>query len=142
MLGYLVNFSVYTLAMIGIILVGFVVAKKSLSGCHSHTKNQFLSVENSISLEARKSIYIVKAGSERFLVSTDMSGTHFLTKLETENVPPAVEANVDGQQSNMNMAMPSILNITRSLFRSKPSLDNAYTLKLVEKFKYVTCNKS
>ena len=46
MFGYLTGFCVYTFAMIGIILVGFVVAKRCMYG-NSSAKNRdkFLEVE-------------------------------------------------------------------------------------------------
>lgn len=80
--NYLVGFSVYTLAMIGIIFVGFLVVKKcsmARRGAKSH--NNFLEVETSLSLEPRKTIHVIRAGSEKILLATDAENTTFLTKL-------------------------------------------------------------
>lgn len=84
---YLIGFTTYTLAMLGIIFLGFVVAKKCVSFGISRAKNNFLSMESSLSLEPRKNLYIVKAGRERFLVSTDTNGSNLISKLEDDNIP-------------------------------------------------------
>ena len=43
---------------------------------------QGLQVESYLPLEARKNLYIVRAGQERFLLATSLEGTQFLSKLE------------------------------------------------------------
>lgn len=104
--GYLINFTVYTSAMIGILFIGFIIAKKSLSINDGQSrKNKFLTVESSLSLEPRKNLYVVKAGSERFLISTDAEGSHFLTRLETNNFP--VYENNEPEK-NLNMSIPAL----------------------------------
>ena len=88
MFGYLAGFCVYTFAMIGIILVGFVVAKKCMYGNGSaKSKDKFLEVENSLVIEPKKTIYVLKAGNEKFLIASDMERTSFLTKLDSSNLP-------------------------------------------------------
>ena len=54
-------------------------------------KNGFLELEGILPLEPRKSIYLVKAGNERFLVSSDLNNINFLTKLDDNNIPQQVE---------------------------------------------------
>ena len=86
MFGYLTGFCVYTFAMIGIILVGFVVAKRCMYGNTSaKNKDKFLEVENSLVIEPKKTIYVLKAGNEKFLIASDMERTSFLTKLDSSN---------------------------------------------------------
>lgn len=88
MLGYLAGFIFYTLAMIGVILLGYVAIRKlGLSGYTSNRKSNFLSIESHLPLEPRKNLYVIKAGTERFLVSTDIEGSKLLTKLDPENIP-------------------------------------------------------
>ena len=87
MFGYLAGFCVYTFAMIGIILVGFIVAKKCMYGHGSaNRKDKFLEIENSLVIEPKKTIYVLKAGNEKFLIASDMERTSFLTKLDSSNV--------------------------------------------------------
>lgn len=82
MFNYIAGFSIYTLAMIGIIFIAFVVVKKcavSRKGAKSH--NSFLEIETSLSLEPRKTIHVVRAGNEQLLIATDAERTTFLIKL-------------------------------------------------------------
>lgn len=81
MAGYLVNFSVYTLAMIGIIF-GALFVFKTLSGKCFSRNSSILSVEDSMSLSQRKTLYIVKAENERFLIAADIDKTSLIAKLE------------------------------------------------------------
>lgn len=88
MTGYLLHLIFYTAAMIGIILIGFVIAKKSLMGGNfGINRNNFLNIESFLCLEPRKNLYVIKAGTEHFLISTDNEGTKILAKLETRNIP-------------------------------------------------------
>lgn len=78
---YLINFAVYTLAMIGFIAVALFIYKKSIySGTVSKNKD-FLRVENSLRLSAAKTVYVLKAGNERFLIAGDAANTTMLAKL-------------------------------------------------------------
>jgi flagellar biogenesis protein FliO len=140
MLGYIVNFTVYTLAMMGIIFVGFVIAKRSLSTVHHKVENRFLSIESSLNLEPRKNLYVIKAGTERILVSTDAEKTQFLTKLEAGNIPQVETKETANQQQGVDILIPIISNFTKN-FR-KNLYDGTYTSKIIEKFKHVACNKS
>lgn len=82
MFNYIAGFSIYTLAMIGIIFIAFVVVKKcavSRKGAKSH--NNFLEIETSLSMEPRKTIHVVRAGNEKLLIATDAERTTFLAKL-------------------------------------------------------------
>jgi flagellar biogenesis protein FliO len=87
MTSYLIGFSVYTLAMIGVILLGFVIVQKSLSGGFIQDKSSFMSLEQTLCLEPRRNIHMVKVGNERFLISTDAQGTKFLAKIDENNIP-------------------------------------------------------
>ena len=87
---YLVSFVAYTFAMIGVILVSMIVYKKCFSKNSSSKSVEFLSIENCLNISARKSLYVVKAGNERFLIASDVDKTTFLAKLddkqELENI--------------------------------------------------------
>ncbi len=101
MTGYLVNFIVYTTAMVGIIFLAVLVYKKF--SCNSVSKSQFLNVEDCISLAPRKNLYVVRAGNERFLVASDAERTNLISKLgETQAPVASVEE------------LPSIVNIHKA----------------------------
>lgn len=101
MSGYLINFIVYTSAMVGIIFLAVLVYKKF--SCNSVSKSQFLNVEDCISLAPRKNLYVVRAGNERFLVASDAERTTLISKLgEGETPRTSVEE------------LPQIVNIQKA----------------------------
>jgi flagellar biogenesis protein FliO len=79
---YLLNFIVYTAAMIGVIYAAVFVYKKSTEGLGQNTKSKLLGVEETINLAPRKTLYIIRAGSERFLVAGDVDKTTLISKLD------------------------------------------------------------
>ena len=82
-MGYLANFIVYTLAMVGVIVVALLVFKNSTgAGCKSSSK--FLKVHDTLSLGPRKTLYIVSAGEEKFLIAGDVDKTTLISKLEVK----------------------------------------------------------
>ena len=85
MTGYIVNFGVYTMAMIGIIVIAMLVYKKSSE--FSTTNKNSLKIDDKIALNARKSLYVVNANGERFLIAGDMDNTSLIAKLGENEVP-------------------------------------------------------
>lgn len=83
MFNYITGFSVYTLAMIGIIALAFFIMKKcSFQAKRAKSRNNFLELETSLPIQPRKTVHIIRAGNERFLVAADAERTTFLTKIE------------------------------------------------------------
>ena len=85
-MGYLTNFIVYTLAMVGVIVVALLVFKSTtITG--SKNASKYLKVHDTLSLGARKTLYIVSAGEEKFLIAGDVDRTTLISKLgETKNI--------------------------------------------------------
>lgn len=80
--GYLVNFAVYTMAMIGLIFFALMVYKKCTEyGGLTLSKNKSIEVEEAVSLAPRKTLYIVRVGQERFLLAGDADKTTLIAKL-------------------------------------------------------------
>ncbi|MCI1274134.1 MAG: flagellar biosynthetic protein FliO [Clostridiaceae bacterium] len=79
--GYLLNFIVYTIAMIGLIFLALFVYKKCAIDAQISSKNKFLKVEDSINLAPRKQMFIIRAGNEKFLVASDAERTTLISKL-------------------------------------------------------------
>ena len=79
-MGYLSNFIVYTLAMVGVIMLALFVFKTSTSGGHKNG-SRFLKVHDTLSLGPRKTLYIVSAGDEKFLIAGDADRTSLISKL-------------------------------------------------------------
>lgn len=90
--GYLVNFAIYTMAMLGLIFFALMVYQKTTqNGGLGLKKSNFLKVEESVSFGPRKTLYVVRAGHERFLLASDMDKTTFISKLDnSENINPEV----------------------------------------------------
>jgi len=89
-MGYLANFMVYTLAMIGVIAIALLVFKNTNSFGGS-SKSKSLKVLDSLSLAPRKTLYVVSTGNEKFLIAGDVSQTILISKLQetSQNVVPA-----------------------------------------------------
>lgn len=83
-MGYLTNFIVYTLAMVGVIMLAVIVFKLSTTtGTKSSAKN--LKVLDTLALAPRKTLYIVSAGEEKFLIAGDADRTTLISKLEAKD---------------------------------------------------------
>ena len=85
--SYIINFATYTFAMIGFIALILYVYKKSVYNTLNVKNKNYLNVENILKLSPAKTIYIVKAGTERFLIAGDSSTTTMLAKLDKDNLP-------------------------------------------------------
>ena len=82
-MGYLANFIVYTLAMVGVIMLAVLIFKTSTT-TGVKAKSKFLKVHDTLSLGPRKTLYIVSAGEEKFLIAGDVDKTSLISKLETK----------------------------------------------------------
>lgn len=82
-MGYLANFIVYTLAMVGVIMLAVLIFKTSTT-TGVKAKSKFLKVHDTLSLGPRKTLYIVSAGDEKFLIAGDVDKTTLISKLESK----------------------------------------------------------
>lgn len=90
-MGYLMNFIVYTLAMVGVIVVALMVFKNTT--CFSaKNSSKYLKVHDTLSLGPRKTLYIVSAGEEKFLIAGDIDKTSLISKLNSKE--PEKELNM------------------------------------------------
>ena len=80
-MGYLANFIVYTFAMVGVIMFALFVFKQSTTNV-GNKSSKLLSVIDTMSLGPRKTLYIVSAGKEKFLIAGDVDKTSLISKLE------------------------------------------------------------
>ena len=81
MFGYAANFTVYTMAMIGLICFALFVYKKFFVNSSFNNKSQFLGLEESLNIAPRKSIHVIRAGNEKFLIACDVDKTTLISKL-------------------------------------------------------------
>lgn len=108
--SYVINFTVYTMAMIGLILFAVFVYKKIVNGGLYNNSSKFLSVEDSISLNPRKSLLVVRAGNEKFLVASDLDRTTLLSKLQNNQNPLISQTNSQIADINVNQNVNQNLN--------------------------------
>lgn len=99
MTNYLIGFSVYTLAMIGVLCVALFVFKAFSNKCFSK-KSSMLKVEDSMNLSPRKTLYVISTGKEKFLVAADADRTSLISKLDSTSEAEVVPIRKD-QSSNL-----------------------------------------
>ena len=80
--GYLVNFSVYTFAMIGFLFLAVMVYKKSSMDSGNKKNEAGMAIEESLALSPRKRLHVVRVNGEKFLIAADVDRTEFLAKLD------------------------------------------------------------
>ena len=79
-MGYMTNFIVYILAMVGVIVLAVLLYKTTTSSTiKGGTK--YLKVHDTLALGPRKTLYIVSAGEEKFLIAGDLDRTTLISKL-------------------------------------------------------------
>ena len=91
MSGYLFHFTVYLMAMLGIIALAMITYK--MLNVNTKFNSTTLSVTDSMKLTPKKTLYVVKAGEERFLIASDFDSTTLISKLgDTEmNIAQSVQ---------------------------------------------------
>ncbi len=84
MINYIVHFIVYTLAMCAILMIGFIVYKKTL-GNIPLKKNSALKIIDMLNLPDRKILYIIECYNERFLIASSSDKVSFISKINDKN---------------------------------------------------------
>jgi len=84
MTGYLASFSIYTMAMVGLIFIALFAFKTFSTKCFSK-KSSMLNVEDSMSLSPRKTLYVINAQNERYLIAADVDRTSLIAKLDNKS---------------------------------------------------------
>lgn len=137
--GYLVNFAVYTMAMIGLIFFALMIYKKFSGESILGRKSEFLSVEDTIGIAPRKNLYVVRAGNERFLIAGDIDKTTLIAKLDENNTSSKV-ANFDTQFTKVEKTtkitedLPDITDIRNyTINQSTKSTSSSDVLKRLAK---------
>ena len=107
-MAYLSNFIVYFLAMIGIIILALYVYKQFNITGFSTKRSNLLSIEDSLNINPRKTLYVVREGNERFLIAADLDRTTLISKLESkenniqQRVNPRTIREVDLSEANIS----------------------------------------
>ena len=102
--SYVVHFIVYTLAMSGLICFALFVYKKFMHGGFAAKGAKTLSIEETMNINPRKSLMIVKAGEERFLIASDVDKTSLIAKLDSDvTVRQTVQPKLTVQNQDQEM---------------------------------------
>ena len=142
-MGYLANFMVYTLAMVGIIVIALMVFKGA-TGSGGRSSSKFLKVHDTLSLGPRKTLYIVSAGEEKFLIAGDVDKTTLISKLNS-NESRIELSNIEQKQVLINdfkSTMENLNNKSSYMDRKKLGINstqikpyNSVIKNLAEKLK-------
>ena len=121
-MGYLANFMVYTLAMIGVIAIALIVFKNANS--FGAGKSKHLKVIDTLSIAPRKTLYVVSTGREKFLIAGDVGNTTLISKLETavKEIEPAVCETNDFKETMANLSKAKSSYMDKSNIGIKSSL--------------------
>ena len=84
MIQYLASFIVYTLAMIGVLVIGFVVYKKTITSTPGK-KNSMLKVVDVLRLPDRKTLYVINCRNEQFLIASSNDKITLISKLNEKS---------------------------------------------------------
>lgn len=122
-MGYLANFMVYTLAMIGVIAIALIVFKNANS-FGGAGKSKHLKVIDTLSIAPRKTLYVVSTGREKFLIAGDVGNTTLISKLETavKEIEPAVCETNDFKETMASLSKAKSSYMDKSNIGIKSSL--------------------
>ena len=146
-MGYLTNFIVYTLAMVGVIVVALLVFKNATSVSSGHG-SKHLKIIDTLNIGQRKTLYIVSAGKEKFLIAGDVDRTSLISKLDMKenNISSVAVATAEedfqtnnSQETALNRkqsyADRSIIGITSSMLNQRQSQYNSVIKNIAEKMR-------
>lgn len=85
MLTYIMAFIFYTMAMVGVLLIGFVVYKKTFSTTKGEKKGM-MKVLDTLNIGPKKMLMVVEIKNVKYLIATDADRTTFLAKLDDETL--------------------------------------------------------
>ena len=105
---YLMNFIVYTFAMIGFVVIVLFIYKKSTNIPQQGNTKNALSIETSMKLAPTKTLYIIKAGDEKFLIAADAANTTMLSRLS--NNITAIDSSDIKTKINEDIAVNMVKN--------------------------------
>ncbi len=100
--SYLIHFTVYALAMSGLIFFALFVYKKVMSGNFQSKSPRMLEIEETMNVNPRKSLMIVRAGNEHFLIASDMDRTNLISKLDIDSKNTEIKTFKETIQENIS----------------------------------------
>ena len=121
-MGYITNFIVYALAMVGVIVVALLVFKNATS-IGGGKASKYLKIIDSISLGQRKNLYIVSTGKEQFLIAGDVNNTSLISKLDGIcAVNPPKQDMLEEVKSSVNSFKETLESLPKSNYMDKSNI--------------------
>ena len=108
--GYLVHFSVFTFAMIGIMFLAVMIYSKTNINA-KNSKKGGMKIEESLNLTPRKTLHVVNVNGEKFLIAADAERTEFLAKLDNETTILGNGDLIKGLRTNPNVEISKSYNV-------------------------------
>ena len=99
---YMISFSIYTMAMVGLIFGALFVFKAFSNKCFSK-KSSMLKIEDTMSLSPRKTLYVINAKNESFLIASDVDRTSLIAKLDTKCEEAAITPSIARVDKSTNL---------------------------------------
>lgn len=90
MISYVTAFIFYTLAMIGVLLVGFIIYKKTFI-IDKNDNRGTIKILDSLPIGNKKNLLIIKIKNEKFLIASGVDHTTFLSKLEDKDIETSIK---------------------------------------------------
>lgn len=103
--GYVANFTVYTMAMIGLICFAVFVYKKIMDGSIGKKHTRCIEIEDTLNLNPRKTLHVIRAGQEKFLIASDIDRTTLISKLNENHPEFPIYENSQESRQNFRKAM-------------------------------------
>jgi len=82
---FIINITVFTFAMIGLIFFALLVYKKVSDFGIGTKPNSKLKVLDMLRVTPGKTFYVISTGSEKFLVASDTNNMNLISKLEIDD---------------------------------------------------------
>ena len=117
-ISYFTNFLVYVFAMSGVLLTAVFIYKK-FGTIGGDREGKILKIKDRLSIAPRKTLYIVQAGEENFLIAGDTDRTTMLAKLNSKaEFEQNIQAN-NYQQEEFQINNQKIMQRLNERFRTK-----------------------
>lgn len=116
MTQYLIKFIFYTGGVVGLLLIAYVIAKNCLQGGALTLKKKInnLEIEETLNISPRKTLHIVRAFDEKFLIASDSNNTTLLAKLNSDGeIAQEINTEYNSEFNELIKEAPETTNQTK-----------------------------
>lgn len=127
-MGYLTNFIVYTMAMVGVMMFAVFIFKKT-TGIGKTSGAKYLKVVDTMSIAPRKMLYIIEVGEEKFLIAGDSDKTTLISKLNSDLVKNKTLVYAEAENPNFETKTFSEMMQNKNYTDNRNSVSEIYNYK-------------